>query len=289
MSPSRAPHSPLGARASFDFGPPGATAGFAVPAGAGTEQDVFVGCRSSPREPWSLLPFFQPVPGGPQPLPKGRFGRFVAWAGDKWMIGPLVFKLCTPFPLHQSDERFDYAPIVCGYLEYDNSHSTDSAELIFGTSGTAETLPSNLRGFAFGATHGFAAGPSAEIELCRDVGVFGIEIGPTAALRFLVPPQSKRIFPLALGFFQPGFHYARDFADLAAVLTHGLAGHARYLAASDQRDAEFMRSGASFEIKTRVASETRAWLAQSRRLAGQPPLDLAPLRSLARELGVRPD
>ena len=97
MVPPATPHAPFGANASFDFGPPGAPAGFALPAGTAVGQNVFVGCRSSAREPWSLLPFFTPTADGPQPLPKGRFGRFLAWAGDKWMIGPLVFKLCTPF------------------------------------------------------------------------------------------------------------------------------------------------------------------------------------------------
>lgn len=277
------PHSPLGADASFDFGPAGARAGVRLPAGTVKPFDVLVGCRASGAEPWSLLPFFTPVPGGPAPLPKGRFGRFLALAGDKWMIGPLVFKLCTPFsaPEQEADDKFRYAPLVTGYLEYDNSHSNDTAELLFGlcVSGVDSSSPSAV-GFEFGQAYGFVTAPSPEVHARRNQNVFGAEIGDASALHFVVPPQSKRIFPLVFGFFAPGYHYARYFPDLAAVLAYGLSGHSRYVAASDARDAEFMRSTLPFDTKTRAALEVRDWLSRSRRRAGDPEVDLAPLRPI---------
>ncbi|HWA85524.1 MAG TPA: glycoside hydrolase family 52 protein [Opitutus sp.] len=282
MASSRLSHSPLGANASFDFGPPGELAGFAVPTGHPPSQDVYVGCRADPDASWNLLPCFNPSPGGPPPLPKGRYGRFLAWAGDKWMIGPLVFKLCTPFFLKpDDDDRFRYAPVVCGYLEYDNTHSPASAELVFGVSGAGEPINGpSLAGFGFAGSHGFATTASSEVSLRRDHELFGAKIGRASAFHFVVPPHSKRIHPLVFGFFQPGFHYTHHFADLDDVLAYGVSAHSRYLAASDARDAEFMRSSAAPDCKTRVATETRAWLAASRRLAGDPEVDLTPLRSL---------
>lgn len=275
------PHAPLGAAASFDFGPPGEPAGFRLASSPLSPQDVYVGCRPSAREPWSLLPFFTPRSGGPAPLPKGRFGRFIALSGDKWMIGPLVFKLCTPFETPApSDEKLAYAPVVCGYLEYDNTHGTDTAELIFGLGSDSLDLrpaPTPGVGFILGDRFGFVTAATEEVTARRDAALFGAEVGPAAGLHFVVPPHSKRIFPLVLGFHTSGFHYGRDFNDLAAVLAYGVAEHARFIALSDARDAEFMRSTRPFDQRNQVAAAARSWLADSRRLAGEPPLDLSPL------------
>jgi hypothetical protein len=203
------------------------------------------------------------------------------------MIGPLVFKLATPFsPVGGSEsEEFRYAPVVCGYLEYDNSHSREVAELVFGIGGSADPISGpDLTGFSFGGTHGFATAVSREVELRRGAAVFGSEFAGLNALHFSVPPQSRRISPLVLGFCQSGFHYNRLFASLAAVLAHGLAEHSRYLAMADARDAEFMRSILSFEAKATSAQAVRAWLAQSRRRAGETDVDLTGLRDLCRSV-----
>lgn len=282
---SATPHAPLGANASFNFGPAGAPAGFALPATAPAAQNVLVGCRPSQREPWALLPFYASPAGCPAPLPRGRYGRFLGWAGDKWMIGPLVFKLATPFSptIDSESEKIRHAPVVCGYLEYDNTHSADPAELVFALDGGATPLnAAGLAGFSFGSTHGFATAASGEVEQRFGSAVFDADFPGLTALHFSVPPHSKRIFPLVLGFFQSGFHYQNWFENLSAVLAHGLAEHASYLAIADARDAEFMRSALSFDAKTRVALATRAWLAQSRRRAGEPEVDLSELRELCR-------
>ena len=285
MNPGPTPHAPLGAHASFHLGPAGAPSGFALPADAPVTQNVLIGCRSSRNEPWSLLPFFTPPAHGPQPLPKGRFGRFLGWAGDKWMIGPLVFKLATPFGLAAGpdEEKFRHAPVVCGYLEYDNTHSDTAAELLFGLDGGASPIAhEHLVGFSFGTTHGCATVLNAEVVLRLGAAVFGTDFPGLAALHFTVPPHARRIFPLVLGFHQPGFHYTPWFRDLPAVLAHGLSEHARYLAIADERDAEFMRSALPFAARPAAAHAVRAWLAGTCRRHGDPEVDLAGLRELCR-------
>ncbi len=288
MNLSPTPHAPLGANVSFNLGPASAPAGFALPTVAPVAQNVLIGCRPSCEEPWSLLPFFTPPTDGPQPLPKGRFGRFLGWAGDKWMIGPLVLKLATPFALSTDPdgEKLRYAPVVCGYLEYDNTHSDTTAELVFGLDGGASQIANEyLMGFSFGSTHGYATTVSAEVEPRIGVGVFGTDFPELTALHFAVRPNARRIFPLVLGFYQAGFHYTQWFRDLPAVLAHGLAEHTRYLAIADARDAEFMRSALPFAAKPSAAHAVRAWLAGTCRRHGEPAVDLAGLRELCRAVG----
>lgn len=279
-------HAPFAAHASFDFGPPGAPAGFAMPASTVPAQNLFVGCRSAKSDPWSLLPFFTPFDHGPQPLPNGRFGRFLALAGDKWMIGPLVFKVCTPFsPSRDDDECFLYAPVVCGILEYDNTHSDETAEVLFGLSGEAQTLiEDNLAGFASGIAQGYATIASNEVQAQRDAGIFGVQMGAATALHFRVPPHAKRIYPLVLGFHQPEFYAARFLPDLVSILKYGLSHHARYLAMAEARDAEFLRSPLPLDQKARLARELREWLAGTRRLASEPEIDLEPMQRIHRLL-----
>lgn len=203
------------------------------------------------------------------------------------MIGPLVLKLCSPFEISNAvqDERFWYAPVVCGYLEYDNSHNDETAEVVFGVSGEAPARGANsASGFDFDGTHGFATASTAEVRAARTGDVVSSDAGPVSALLFTVPAASKRIFPLVLGFFHPGFFYTELFSGLRDVLDFGLLNHAQYLACADALDAEFMRSQAPFDQKTSGAHALRSWLATSRRLAGQPALDVDPLRALWRSL-----
>lgn len=278
------PHAPLGAGARFDFGAPDSPAVFALDGGATLPCDFFVGCRHSAGAPWSLLPFFTARAGVPAPLPKGRYGRFLGWAGDKWMIGPLVFKLATPFDREtdSSDERFRSAPLLAGYLEYDNTHSDDPVELVFGFGATASPLAvGGGLGFALGPSLGFATALADGVNARRDGAVFGDPaIGAAAAFHYAVPPRTKRVHPIVVGFHQPGLHYATWFAGLAEVLGFGLAEHARYLAMADARDAEFMRSALPLAARAEAAQAVRSWLAQSVRRAGAPAVDEAGLRAL---------
>lgn len=280
MIPSLA-HGSLGANASFTTGGDRSQQGFALSNGRLLHQDLIVGCRSAPLAAWSLLPLFPPKPSGPQPLPKGRYGRFLAAAGDKWMIGPLVFKLCTPFPLSVTldDEAFWYAPVISGYLEYDNTHNGEPAEMVFGVSGDSEVHNAGT-GFAFGEMCGFATTPSAEVTLLSRAK--SLEFSPTLAngIRFSVPAHGKRIFPLVIGFHDPSLFYAATFPDLRAVLEYGLTSHARRVAASDELDAKFMRSSLPASEKSGFAYSVRGWLAESRRLRDGAPVDLNPIREL---------
>jgi hypothetical protein len=285
MSVSALCHAPLGAAASLDFGPAGLPGGLALPTGTCAGEGVLVGCRAAPGEPWSLLPLYTEAPGLPPPLPKGRFGRFLAAAGDKWMIGPLVFKVVTPFDGGaETDARFQYAPVVCGYIEYENTHSDTVAELVFALGRTGAPLGApGLTGFMFEGAAGFATPAGAQASAVAGEAVFGTAAA-LSGLRFTVPPHQRGVFPLAIGFHRVGYHHATDFPDLAAVLRYGLQEHARFLALADRRDGEFMRSAADPATRTRVCEEVRRWLANSRRLRGEPAIDLTGLRELWRPI-----
>jgi hypothetical protein len=207
------------------------------------------------------------------------------------MIGPLVFKVCTPFPLDVASVAAEsaYAPVVCGYLEYDNTHSTDSAELVFGVGRFANvfTTPSSL-GIEVSENVGFATLPSAEAKLVREDQLFDGTSEAATALLFSVPAHEKRIFPLVVGFYQSGYFYTESHDSLNAVLDFGLQQHATYVETSDRLDGEFMRSALGFVEKQKLTDELRAWLANSRRLLNDPPVDVAPVCQIWRRLGGRP-
>lgn len=292
MSLSPLPHSPLGAGATFNFGPPGAPAGFSAPGGSFAPQDVYVGCKHDENAAWSLLPAFSNRPGKIEALPRGRYGRFLAWAGDKWMIGPLVFKLCTPFELGvdaANEETFHYAPLVCGYLEYDNSHSSGTAELILGIGANGTLLDSTeVRGWQLNSHCGFATNVADEARVVHGRDAFNSDVGPLSGLKFAVPPHSKRIFPFVLAWYAAELYASRWFTDVRSVLAYGLENHERYVALSDQRDAEFMRSSVSLEDKAQLARETRMWLASTHRRASDPQIDLSPLQHIAAQFVASP-
>jgi hypothetical protein len=199
------------------------------------------------------------------------------------MIGPLVFKLCTPFALEETDDQpFAYAPLVCGYLEYDNSHSGATAELIFGMGAHATPFDSmGARGWQFDSSCGFATEATNEVHVVEGRYALSLDIGPLSALKFIVPPHGKRLFPLVLAWHAYDLYARRWFPDLPSVLEYGLKNHERYIALSDQRDAEFMRSSASFDEKSRLARDTRTWLAATHRRVGDPAIDLSPLEQIA--------
>lgn len=281
---SATPHAPLGAAASFAFSLPGEPATISLSGEPPQRRDFFVGCRHGPAEPWSLLPFFTPGPGKPAALPKGRYGRFLGWAGDKWMIGPLVFKLGTPFAPQPSagEARLLETPVLPGYLEYDNTHSDDAVELVLGFGSEIASLALDEGpGFALSEATGLAVARGEGLERRRGAAIFGTDFGPAEAFVVAVAPRTKRVVPFVIGFHRAGFHHATLFADLAAVLNAGLAQHTQLLAIADARDAEFMRCALALPARAEAAHAVRAWLAQTSRRAGEPPVDLAGLRALA--------
>ncbi|MCR6656719.1 MAG: glycoside hydrolase family 52 protein [Opitutus sp.] len=284
-APSAAPltsHAPFAAGADFAFGP-GAPA--EIKNGATSASfDFWVGCRHAPNTPWGLLPFYRADAGRPEPLVKGRYGRFLGWSGDKWMIGPLVFKLCTPFdpaPAVADDERFLHAPVLCGYLEYDNTHSDDHVELIFGLGGAFQPLDADgAAGFAHASGFAIATPAVESARLCRDLSAIGAGPEPAGLIHFAVAPRTKDVRPLVVAFHHSAYHYATLFPTLGAAVSYGLAEHARYLTISEARDAEFMRSPLLLAARTTAANEIRQWLASTARKVGEAPLDLAPMRAL---------
>ncbi len=275
-------HAPFGADADFAFGP-GSRA--RIRNGSfSTECDFWIGCRHSPQSPWSLLPFYRPDANRPEPLGKGRYGRFLGWAGDKWMIGPLVFKLCTPFdpaPATEEDERFLHAPVLCGYIEYDNTHSDDPVELVVGLSGEFAPLAlDGAIGFHHSAGFAFAAATADCVRLHPDLAIIGNAAGRAGLIHVSVSPRTKEIRSLVVGFHHPAYHYTRFFPTLSDVVRHGLDEHPRYLALSDKRDAEFLRCPLAPASRSSAAHEIRQWLAGTARISGDAPIDLSPMRAM---------
>lgn len=317
-------HAPFGAFASFTVGLNNAPGGFGQSLGGPARQNVYVGVRQSPSLPWRMLPLFTPPQsdaaaytgeGAPPPderaalpyeiLTPGRYGRSLAWASDRWLIGPLVFKLHTPFArtadpatMDAETARFHFAPVVCGYLEYDNTHSEEPVELMFGLGDPSQPLrplhddgTPALVGFAAGTRYGFATGPSPEVTTRQGFSVFATErhdgtghhrLGAQAALLFTVPARAKRVYPLALGFYEGGtvttgiateFFYAKLFRGLEDVLAHGLTHHARYVALADERDAEWFNGPLSPAQKFLLAQATHSYFGSTQLLrAGRRPL-----------------
>jgi hypothetical protein len=317
-------HAPFGAFASFTLGLDQAPGGFGQSLGGPARQNVYVGVRQAPSLPWRMLPFFTPPrsevaaytgegapPANPsanlpyEMLTPGRYGRSLAWASDRWLIGPLVFKLHTPFArttdpeqMDESVARFHFAPVVCGYLEYDNTHSAEPVELLFGLGDPSQPLrplhddgTPALVGFAAGTRYGFATTPSPEVCTRQGFSVFTSErhdgtghhrLGSQAALLFTVPAGQKRVYPLVLGFYDGGvvttgiateFYYAKLFRGLEDVLCHGLAHHARYVALADERDAEWFNSPLSPAQKFLLAQATHSYFGSTQLLRhGRRPL-----------------
>lgn len=315
-------HAPLGAFASFTIGLVDSPGGFGQSLRGPARQNVYVGYRADSGR-WNLLPFFKPTvshvsaytgeagaavapaassqPDAPEfySLRPQDYQRRLSWASDVWQSGLFRFGLRSPFShiqdaatLSPADARFHFAPVVCGFVEYDNSRGTSAVELIFGLSepdGQLRPLDdssSQLAGFAGGTAFGFATAPSPLVALRQSFSLFapnpqdhlGLHLlGTEAALAFTVPAGQKRTFPLALGFYQPGvittglstsYAYTRWFDSLEAVLRHGLDHHARYTVIASERDAELAASGLNEDQKFLLAQATHSYRGSSQLLAG---------------------
>ncbi|HEY0944082.1 MAG TPA: glycoside hydrolase family 52 protein [Opitutaceae bacterium] len=307
-------HAPFGAFASFTVGLVGGAGGFGQSLRGPARQNVYVGFRRG-REAWRLLPFFVPPKssaavaytgeaaqvGAPPPEPlrlhslsPADYERRLDWASDAWTSGGFGFGLRTPFDripepetLSAEAARFHFAPVVCGYLSYDNTAGAEAVELVFGI-GEADaqmrplddTRPA-LAGFAGGNLFGYATAPSPDVSLRQGFSVFedvprdvrGLHVlGGETALVFKVPAGARREFPLVLGFYQAGvvttgltasYAYTRWFDSLEAVLQHGLEQHARYTELALRRDAELAASRLDADQKYLVAQATHSYLAST--------------------------
>ena len=308
-------HSPFGAFASFTVGLVNSPGGFgqSLSRPRQARQNVYVGYRRaggarSSGSRWSLLPFFTP-PGQaetaylgenvpPPPPAAGQspwalltpadYARTLGAASDTWRAdeGRFGFSLLTPCDqvpdprsLNRAEARRLLAPVVCGWIEYDNRAGRTPVELIFGIGDADHPLRplsdsgSSLAGFSSGTSHGYATSGGRDVELRQGFDVFAPKfrdyrglhvIGGESALVFRIPAGRRKRFPLALGFFEDGvvstglpakYAYTRWFDNLEDVLAHGLAGHADCERLAALRDAELERS--------RLDADQRFLLAQS--------------------------
>ena len=245
--------------------------GFGQSLGVPARQNIYVGFRSAARPSWQLLPFLTPpksaeaaytgdetVPHPPTSFTSLRpsdYERTLGWASDTWRADEsrFGFSLLTPFSavpdparLNKSDARFHLAPLVCGWIEYDNRGGADPIELVFGVGDPARPLrpladtTSGLVGFAGGTDYGYATKPSRGVELRQAFDIFAPKfrdyrqlhvIAAETALVFTVPAKQRKRFPLVLGFFAAGsvttglpatYAYTRVFRDLEDVMGRSL-------------------------------------------------------------------
>jgi hypothetical protein len=314
-------HAPFGAFASFTVGLVDACGGFGQSLHGPANQNVYVGFLPAGQPAWRLLPFFNPPQSGEsaytgeegtrQPptnisaLQPADYLRTLGWASDTWQAdgGRFAFSLLTPFaavpdPARMSREaaRLLLAPIVCGWIEYDNRAGTAPVELIFGIGDPVRPLrPLNeadprLAGFAAGGDYGYVTKAARGIELRQGFNVFApkfrdyrglLVIGGETALIFTVPAGRRRRFPLVLGFFQSGlvtsglraaYAYTRVFSDLEDVLLHGLARHGDCVRTAAARDRELARSRLSPDQRFLLAQATHSYYGSTQLLwhAGKP-------------------
>jgi hypothetical protein len=308
-------HSPFGAFASFTVGLVDAPGGFGQSLGGPAQQNVYVGFRDADDAPWQLLPFLTPPkskaadytgaeaasgqPANYRTLRPADYERTLGWASDTWRAdrSRFGFSLLSPFgvvpdpaKLSRAAARFHLAPLVCGWIEYDNRAGTAPVELLFGLGDPArplrplaDTTPA-LAGFAGGAEFGYATKPGRGVALRQGFSVLAPEfcdyrglhvIGGETALVFTVPARQRKRFPLVLGFFAPGivttgvsasYAYTRVFGDLEQVLAHGLAQHPRYLRLAAERDRDLARSRLDADQRFLLAQSTHSYLGNTQLL-----------------------
>ena len=316
-----AQHSPFGAFASFTIGLVDAPGGFGQSLRGPAKQNVYVGFRGAPEQEWQLLPFLTPPksqeaaftgdttvvqpPRGFKSLRPSDYERTLGWASDTWRAdtGRFGFSLLSPFgevpdpaKMKRAAARFHLAPLIAGWIEYDNRAGTAPVELIFGVGNGDDTLRplgdtcAGLAGFAGGRKFGYATTPGRGVALRQGFDILApkfhdyrglLVIAGETALVFTVPAGKRRRFPLVLGFYAAGpvtaglestYAYTRVFADLEDVLTHGLAEFGRYEKLATQRDRELARSKLDADQKFLVAQASHSYLGSSQLLwsKGQP-------------------
>lgn len=312
-------HAPLGAFASFTIGLVDSPGGFGQSLRGPARQNVYTGFREN-GGPWKLLPFFKPTTShasayageagaanaptaaaaaGPLTIRPEGYIRRLHWATDTWESGRFKFGLHSPFSkildaatLSEADAQFHFAPVVCGFVSFDNSTGSTPVEVIFGINEPdAQLHPlresvKRVTGFGGGTAFGFATSPSSSVSLRQSFSLFapnpedyrGLHLlGTEAALVFNVPAGAKAEFPLALGFFQPGivtsgmptsYAYTQWFNSLEDVLCHGLDHHARYTEVAQQRDADLAGSRLNEDQKFLLAQASHSYRGSSQLLTG---------------------
>ena len=314
-------HAPFGAFASFTIGLVDAPGGFGQSLRGPARQNVYVGFQAGAARTWQMLPFFSlrqsnegaftgeagtaQIPDHVTTLRPSAYTRRLGWASDTWQAdqGRFSFSLLTPFGavpdparLSRADARDHLAPVICGWIEYDNRQGTTPAALMFGVGDPDRPFrPLNessprLAGFAGGADFGYATRPGRGVEFRQGFDVFTpryrdyrglLTIGGETALVFTVPAGQRRRFPLVLGLYQAGcvttglstvYAYTRVFRDLEDALDHGLARHAHYARIAAARDRELAGSRLDADQRFLLAQATHSYFGSTELLwrAGQP-------------------
>lgn len=308
-------HSPFGAFASFTIGLVDSPGGFGQSLRGPAKQNIYIGYRTPARAEWQLLPFLTPPqsqegaftgdttvvqpPRGFHALRPADYARTLGWASDTWRADEarFGFSLLSPFgevpdpaKLKRAGARFHLAPVITGWIEYDNRTGTAPVELIFGVGNGDDTLrplgdtAPALVGFAGGGRFGYATKPGRDIELRQGFDILAPKffdyrrlhvIAGETALVFTVPAGRRKRFPLVLGFYAAGpittgltagYAYTRVFRDLEDVLGHGVAEYRRYEKLAAQRDRELARSKLDADQKFLIAQATHSYLGSSQLL-----------------------
>lgn len=283
MKPFHAHHPAIGAGASLLAGEDGADCVFQTHPGRELRMGLHVGVRQAPSLPWRILPLFAGAPfSAAEPcetLTPGRYGRTFALASDRWLIGPLVFKLCTPFwstsdpaTCERDVARLHFAPSIGGFVEFDNTHSEEPVEVIVGMGAPGagfEVIASDVIGFVAGSRIGFATAVSPDVRSRIGGSPFAEGVtrsGYYAALVFKIPAATKRVFPFAVGFFDPDDAtqlHRSIFDSIADVLTAALANNSEAICRADELDAGWFGSPGKREEKVAHALAVRSHLAVS--------------------------
>ncbi len=309
-------HAPFGAFASFSIGLVGAQGGFGQSLRGAARQNVYVGYRHAKDGTlWRMLPFFRATasnegaftgdpgnyvpPSGFELLAPNQYERTLGWASDTWRAeaGRFGFSLLTPFSqlpdpatLSRSAARLALAPVVTGWIEFDNRTGKTPVELIFGIGETdrlqrpVSDAGLDLPGFAVGPDFGYATARSSAVQQRLGFDVFapkfrdyrGVHvIGGESALIFTVPAGQRKRFPLSLGFYAGGhvttglrttYAYTQFFSDLEDVLAHGLANRSAYAKIAAQRDRELAKAKLDADQKFLLAQAAHSYLGSTQLL-----------------------
>ncbi|HEX2861484.1 MAG TPA: glycoside hydrolase family 52 protein, partial [Lacunisphaera sp.] len=308
-------HSPFGAFASFTAGLVDAPGGFGQSLRGPARQNLYVGYRTTAQAQWQLLPFLTPpqsqeaaftgdatvvqAPRGFHSLRPTDYQRTLGWASDTWRADDarFGFSLLSPFGpvpdparMKRTAARFHLAPMITGWIEYDNRSGSTPVELLFGVGNGEDTLrplgdtSPQLAGFAGGGRFGYATKPGRGVLLKQGFDVLNPKffdyrslhvIAGESALLLTVPAGQRKRFPLVLGFYAAGpvtsgieatYAYTRFFRDLEDVLVHGLAEYRRYEKLAAQRDRELARSHLDADQQFLIAQATHSYLGNSQLL-----------------------
>ncbi len=306
-------HAAFGAYGSFTLGAIGAGGGFNVHDGRRPSADeIYVGFgRAS--QGLRLLPFSQvsqadlsafATSGKPSKnlscgmIPESEVTRTLHWATDSWQAEGLRFVLATPFgevpdPRMRGWEAVgnQLLPAVWGELEFDNTHSTEPAIVVFGMGGGDQGVVALEQSGIVGVTRqgrvGFATTANSQAKgfcdfslddaLGNDLAVRTPHgLGSTFGLSWTVPAGVVGRFPIALGWYWDGlatvglksrYAYTRLWKNLEEVLFAAVACHGEALGIAQERDAELEDSSLSPERKWMLAHATRGYFGNMQVLA----------------------